>query len=94
MRLARQERNHEVVLVVAGHRREHVHVVEWNLAQVVDLTGIGEHPPHPLWLARGLGPSDALGFHLDDRDVVAASGQLRGDEGADVATSDDDDLHE
>ena len=89
--LLRQQRDDEVVLVIAGCGDDDVDAFEAGLVQRADLARVGDEPLH---VERGAQAGDEVGVLLDEHDLVAGVAEVAGDVDADVPRSGDGDLHE
>ena len=85
-----QQRDDEVVLVVAGGRHDDVDRGQAGRVERGDLAGVGGHPGD---VEGGAQPLDQLGVLLEDEHLVAVGVQVRGDGGADAPGAGDGDLH-
>ncbi len=93
-----QQRDHQVVLVVAGGRHHDVDRADVGLPQRRHLAGVGGPPLDAAAVAPragegGGGAADHARVLLDDQDLVAGHGEVVGDELADVAGAGDGNLH-
>jgi hypothetical protein len=89
-----QQRRHEVVLVVAGDRHEHVSGLRRRGRELRHLAGVGDDPLDGVEIIELAQQIDALVRPLHDHHLVACRGEVAGDERADLARSDDHDSHQ
>ena len=86
-----EQRDHEVVLVVAGGRDHDVAALEPGLAQRRDFARVGEEPLDSVGGVRAVDHGRVL---LDELHLVAGAHEIVGDEQPDVAGARDRDAHQ